>query len=176
MIRNQVIKSMIIKWEGGYSNRPTDKGGPTNFGITQADLAEWYGRQVSASDVRQMDIDTAISIYRKNYWDRAKIYLLPPALWAVVFDAGVNNGINTATKFLQRVISANGIDVVVDCHMGPATATATFKLLAKIGAKAAVNAYCDIRVAYYHDIVDNKPDQREYINGWLRRANSYRVA
>jgi lysozyme family protein len=28
--------SFALRWEGGYSNHPNDRGGETNFGVTHA--------------------------------------------------------------------------------------------------------------------------------------------
>jgi len=33
----------LIEREGGFSNHPADKGGPTKYGITQQTLSEWRG-------------------------------------------------------------------------------------------------------------------------------------
>ena len=44
----------ILRREGGYVNHPADKGGPTNFGITQDTLSRYIGRQALISDVKNL--------------------------------------------------------------------------------------------------------------------------
>ena len=43
--------SDIIRREGGYVNHPDDRGGPTNYGITQATLSEWRRQPVTEFQV-----------------------------------------------------------------------------------------------------------------------------
>ena len=60
---------LTLQFEGGYSDHPADPGGATKYGITQAVLAEWRGRQVSKQEVRDLARSEAEAIYRRNYWD-----------------------------------------------------------------------------------------------------------
>jgi Glycosyl hydrolase 108 len=46
--------AVVLAEEGGYTNDPDDRGGPTNFGITIDDLREWRGTDVTAEDVKNM--------------------------------------------------------------------------------------------------------------------------
>jgi hypothetical protein len=58
----------ILAREGGFVNHPADRGGPTNFGVTQATLASWRGREATIDDVRSLTIDEARDIYRTKYY------------------------------------------------------------------------------------------------------------
>jgi Glycosyl hydrolase 108 len=56
----------VIGREGGYSNHPADKGGPTRWGVTEAVArAHGYG-----GNMRAFPRDEAVAIYRKLYWQR----------------------------------------------------------------------------------------------------------
>ena len=44
----------VIRREGGFVDHPHDRGGPTNFGITQATLSRHLGRPASVADVRRL--------------------------------------------------------------------------------------------------------------------------
>ncbi|MEJ2435465.1 MAG: glycosyl hydrolase 108 family protein [Pseudolabrys sp.] len=59
----------LLAHEGGYTNHPSDPGGPTNFGITIYDYRKYIKRNATAADVRAMTVGEAKAIYRKRYWD-----------------------------------------------------------------------------------------------------------
>lgn len=97
----------LLKREGGYANNSADKGGPTRYGITQQ-TAKAFGY---SGDMRMLPQQTALDIYRKQYWSDPKFYdvsLRYPKLAGKLFDTGVNMGPRTASRFLQRAL--NGLN------------------------------------------------------------------
>jgi lysozyme family protein len=44
----------VLAHEGGYSNHPSDPGGPSNFGITIHDYRRYVKPGATAADVRAM--------------------------------------------------------------------------------------------------------------------------
>ena len=58
--------------EGGYSDNKDDNGGKTNFGITKR-LAVAYGYKGLMKDLSK---ETAIDIYKKEFWDNPKLNLI----------------------------------------------------------------------------------------------------
>ena len=174
-MENAVISQMIAEWEGGYSNSPADSGGPTKYGITQADLTGWLGRHASAQDVQNMGLDTAIKIYRAKYWAPGHLDLLPDALQPAVFNMMVNCGLHTGAAHLQRVLTWLGGSLSVDGVIGRDTAQAVVEVIAAHGAPAVVNAFCDDWDTLYDSIAAAHPRDREFLRGWHRRADSFRV-
>lgn len=121
-----ILIDEVIAREGGYSNHPADRGGPTRWGITQA-VARAHGFADSMCDFPRAD---AVAIYRARYWDGPKFAFvaeLAPRIAAELFDTGVNMGPAVATGFLQRALNAlnrNGrdfADLAVDRRIGPHT-------------------------------------------------------
>ena len=55
---------LLLAHEGGYSNHPSDPGGPTNFGITIFDYRKYVKPGAAAADVRAMTVEEAKRIYR----------------------------------------------------------------------------------------------------------------
>lgn len=90
----------LLGHEGQYSNNPSDPGGATCWGITQA-VARANGY---AGDMRTMPQDVAKQIYRKLYWDAPGIVNLPPGVQFDVFDGAVNSGVGQSIKWLQRAV------------------------------------------------------------------------
>lgn len=55
----------LIQREGGYVNDPTDRGGATKYGITEA-VARANGFK---GNMRDLPLDTAKAIYKKTILD-----------------------------------------------------------------------------------------------------------
>jgi lysozyme family protein len=100
----------VLAHEGGYSNHPSDPGGPTNFGITIAEYRKYAKPNATPSDVKAMRLDEARAIYRSHYWVALGCDDLPVGLDYAVFDYGVNSGIGRAGLVLRRLagISEDG--------------------------------------------------------------------
>ncbi|HEY7229436.1 MAG TPA: glycosyl hydrolase 108 family protein [Pseudolabrys sp.] len=99
-----ICLSHVLAHEGGYTNHPSDPGGPTNFGITIADYRKYIKPHAAARDVRTMTLDEAKLIYRKRYWDAQRCDELPAGIDYAVFDYGVNSGIGHSGKVLRRML------------------------------------------------------------------------
>lgn len=103
----EIAVNQVLKNEGGFVNNPQDKGGATNYGITQA-VAQANGYQ---GDMRKLPINTAIEIYQKQYWIKsgcAPISIYSFNISFLLFDFAVNSGSLNAVKILQQ--SINKID------------------------------------------------------------------
>ena len=148
------IIEQVLEHEGGYVNDPKDLGGETKYGITK--------RFYPDIDIKNLTIEQAKEIYKKDYWDRNRVESLPQELWHIFFDMCVNMGRRTAVKVLQRAANNKGRNIDVDGGLGPAT----------IGALKGVEvdrvrAY---RVKFYVDLITDKPEQEKFFLGWFRRA------
>ncbi len=171
----QVIRTMIARWEGGYSNHPADRGGPTNMGITQRVYGEWLGKPVTAEQVKAMPLAHALAIYRERYWLAANIDRLPEELQPVVFDMAVNHGPGTAVRLLQGALGDLGRHIISDGTIGKVTSGAAAALVAERGARAVVDVLCNRRRAFYQQLIAHDPSQEAFRKGWLARCESYRL-
>jgi lysozyme family protein len=159
---DDALKRLLVH-EGGYSNHPSDPGGPTNFGITIADYRRYVRPDATAADVRAMRIDEAKSIYRARYWDVLRCDELPAGLDYAVFDFGVNSGVSRAAKYLQRLI-----DVPADGRIGDVTLAA----VRKCDAADLVARLCDQRLAF----LEGLKTWPVFGGGWGRRVSEVRAA
>jgi lysozyme family protein len=116
----------LIEREGGFVNHPSDRGGATKYGITEA-VARANGYRGAMRDLPQGE---AAAIYKRLYWLRPRfdqVAKRSEALAAELFDTGVNMGPAVATTFLQRALSAlnrdrkDYPDLVPDGRIGAAT-------------------------------------------------------
>jgi len=65
---DEALRRLLVH-EGGYTNHPSDPGGPTNFGITIYDYRRYVKPGATAADVKAMKVEEAKRIYRAKYWD-----------------------------------------------------------------------------------------------------------
>ena len=150
------IIDIVLEHEGGYVNDPKDLGGETKYGITK--------RFYPDVDIKELTIDGAKEIYKKDYWDRNKCDKLPAELRHIYFDMCVNMGKRTAVKVLQRAAVNRGRDIEVDGGLGPMTLRAILKSNVEL---QRVRAY---RIKYYADLVTRKPDLEKFYYGWFKRG------
>lgn len=165
----------ILRREGGYVNHPADRGGPTNYGITQRTLSGWLGRPASVEEVRTLDEATAREIYERNYLAGPRIDTLPDRVVPFVFDGAVNHGPRRAVMLLQSVINQAGFGPVSeDGLIGPKTRTAVEKADAEM-QDWLLAALVEERRNFYRRIVAASPSQQVFLRGWLNRLNEFDV-
>jgi lysozyme family protein len=86
----------LIGNEGGYSFNPADPGGETMWGVT-ARVARAQGY---AGPMKDLPIDTAKQIAKKEYWDAYQCDQFDARVGFQVFDAAYNGG--HPAQWLQR--------------------------------------------------------------------------
>jgi lysozyme family protein len=129
----------VLKHEGGYTNHPSDPGGPTNFGITIHDYRRYIKTNGTAADVRAMTLADAAKIYRARYWDALRCDELPAGLDYAVFDYGVNSGTGRAAKVMQRLLGLGSGTMMTD---------AVIAGVRKADAQLLLGRLCDERLAF----------------------------
>jgi len=102
----------LLKDEGGYSNDPADKGGPTNYGITIADYRTYINKSGTAQDVKNMTVAQAAKIYKAHYWDALGCDNLPSGVDYTVFDYGVNSGLARPKADLVKFKDKSGVTLI----------------------------------------------------------------
>lgn len=170
---------LILEIEGGYSDHPSDKGGKTNYGITEATLSAAYRAGiVSHNNIKDLTVEEAKTIYKVNYWDKCKCDDLPKPLDLYVFDTAVNCGVGTSAKFLQEVINkvVGANTLAVDGIVGAMTIGAVEGWLSRYKADCTFpvfflcNLFMDRRLQYYSNIVAKNGSQIVFLRGWLNRV------
>lgn len=171
------IESMIkeiLRREGGYVDHPSDRGGPTNFGITQQTLSLYIGRAALVSDVQSLQSDVAAEIYEQNYYYKPGIHKLPGPIQPFVFDSAANHGPRRAIKFVQSVVNEAGRQPPLDTDgaMGPNTRAGAEWALSEMG-EYFLAALIVERRNFYRVIVANNPSQGVFLKGWMNRVNEF---
>jgi len=168
---------IILESEGGFQNRKNDSGNyrpdgvliGTNRGITVRALAAYRNvdpNTITEEDIRNVTDEQAREIFRQNYYFKPKLNELPENIRAAVFDQYILSGPN-AIKILQDI--AGMPEEEQDGKVGPKTIEAIKN------SKITADQYADRRELYFKRVVKKSPEKKESLEGWLNRANKYRI-
>jgi lysozyme family protein len=178
-IPSKVMKMIeeLVGREGGYVDHPSDRGGPTRWGITQATARE-YGY---TGPMRGLPREIALEIYIAIYWIKPKfdrIAQFSTRVASELFDTGVNCGTATATRFLQEALNGLNMqgklyaDIEEDCEIGPNTISAVANYFRKRddadGVMVLLKALDSLQGAYYLTIGRKRQKNEDFMYGWLR--------
>lgn len=166
----------VVMVEGGYSDHPSDTGGKTQFGITEA-VARANGY---AGDMRVLPLATAKTIYKRQYWDTLRlddVDAIAPRVADELFDTAVNMGVGIAGRFLQRVLNAlnrggaDYQDAVIDGVVGPMTVhslRAYIQRRGREGETVLLRALNALQGTRYIEISEGRPQNEAFTYGWFR--------
>jgi lysozyme family protein len=151
----QKIIGRTLEHEGGYVNDPNDAGGETNFGISK--------RSYPTLDIRNLTREAAIEIYKRDYYDAARVELLDSVRvrWKV-FDIQVNTG--KGVRILQRALGLSE-----DGMLGPQTA-AVANAVSVLAEGALLIKIAREQARHYGRRCVKDPTDVAYLDNWLRRA------
>ncbi len=165
----------IIDREGEYSDHPSDKGGPTRWGITEK-VARSKGY---AGDMRALPRQFAAAVYTGAYINGPgfdKVLAVSPRIAEEMIDTGVNMGVSHPGAWLQRILNSlnrqgkDYPDIKVDGQIGPATIAALRALLAKrgtLGETAVMIALTCQQGVRYLDLTEAREQNEDFYFGWL---------
>jgi lysozyme family protein len=166
--------SITSQYEGGYKLDSNDLGGlETYCGITRKNFPDWPGwaivdshKPLSNGDIIPDDglYSLVKQFYYKNFWGRCNLDLCDSQRVSnVVYDWYVHSRAN-AIKEIQKVLGIN-----VDGGCG----TLTIAAINSRNEDVLLPELIAARICYYKEIVAKNPSQKEYLNGWLKRANGF---
>lgn len=169
--------SKVLAHEGGYVNHPDDPGGETYCGISRKNHPEWPGWALIdlSQDKKGLEIESQIAtFYRENFWEKVCGDAFPQAIADELFDCAVNCGTGKAVKIFQEALNLFNRDPVyrplaVDGVLGAATIEA-YMDVSGVTETDIVVCIKVLRVEHYINICRNKPRQRVFLRGWLKRV------
>ena len=169
MTRFEYGLRVILNHEGGVSNHSSDRGGLTNYGVTQKvydDFCRLTGR--NKKPVTEISMDEVEAIYGGYWKDGHCSYLMEP-LDVIHFDSCVNHGTGRANKILQRVLGTDEDGVI-----GKQTMVALHEEVIAVGVSSVCEMYLNERVAFYDRIIAKDPSQKVFEKGWMNRVDHLR--
>jgi lysozyme family protein len=167
----EAMLTTLTHREGGYVDHPSDRGGPTCWGITGA-VARAYGY---TGDMQNLPLHVARGIYATRYWHQPsfdQVNDVSGLLAEELLDTGVNMGTGVAARFLQRALNVLGpYNLTADGAIGPMTLHALKEFLKRRGADgekvlfAMLNAQQSVR---YIELAEKDRSQMDFEYGWQR--------
>lgn len=151
-------------FERGWSDRPADKGGPTNNGITLPVLTQYLGRPASVAELQALTTQQSLDIF-------AKLFIVAPgfdsiedpSLLELVVDCAVNHGSMRPATWLQQ---AAGMPLAQqDGHFGPMSQAA----IAALSPASVYRKVLAARARFYGQIVSHDQSQAQFDGGWMER-------
>ncbi len=159
------IIDRVLKYEGGFTNNPADRGGPTNFGITAAELGRTRGlnRPATVAEIQALTRAEAVNIYQASYIKTPHFDQIADGnLRLIVVDCGVLHGVGRAAKWLQTALG-----VTVDGAVGQQTVNA---LNDPAKGPRAGRGVLTLRFQFIGALLQSDPSQLVFAAGWLNRA------
>lgn len=139
--RFNTLLEMVFADEGGYSNKKNDRGGRTNFGVTQIAMNEYTRkRNLPHKDVENLTREEAKKVLYEDYY--------------------LKSGADKQKDIRDAYVL---FDTAVNFH--PVTAKSMFKK-----AKGDFYKMLDLRYNAHNKEVKDNPKQVEFQKGWLDRV------
>lgn len=167
----------VFGHEGGHSNHKQDRGGETQYGITER-LARKHGWTRPMSELPK---EKSAEICKLEFWDVNRLDMVAAVDIYVaieVFEAGVNMGAKRPAMFLQRALNVANrrgkdyADIKVDGDIGGKTVAALGAHIAKRGRRNLLRMLNALQGAKYIAIAENNPTQEDFVNGWFNRVEA----
>ena len=168
----------VLGIEGGYSNIAADRGGKTNWGITET-LARDYAYQGEMNELSQ---EEAEEIYRLEFWESRLLQLdlvaeLDAPIARELFEQAVNTGTYGNGKRCQRVLNVLNRgellfpDLKVDGWLGDTTRKAIKKLIEAKDSQALLLWLNIVQGCHYFQLCEGDHTQEAFARGWgLKRV------
>jgi len=170
MAQFEIFAKRLLNLEGGYVKHPSDKGGPTKYGVI---LSTWkqYGYDkdrdgdIDEDDIKLLEVKDAKMIAKKIFWDYFNAdHIKNQSIAELLVDWGYNSGRVTAAKKIQQVLQ-----LPVDGLMG----SVTLHSINKANQKQLFDLLKQARKTFIENIVKARPSQQVFYKGWMNRIDDF---
>jgi lysozyme family protein len=164
-----------LGFEGGFVEDKDDLGGATNWGITE-EVARKHGYTGEMQDFPQFK---AIEIYYQDYWYKSQLHDIAKydeRIALELFDTGVNMGVRTAGKFLQRALNCLNREeslfpnLIVDGIIGSNTVEVLLVLGKQQDKEVLLKMLNVLQGVRYIEICEKREVNKKFVRGWFLRV------
>ena len=164
MAKAELLKPFILRWEGGFGDDPLDRGGATNKGITIGTSRNFYGKEATVEQLKNITDEQWLHIFKCGFWDKWKADdINNQSIADIVVDWAWASGTVTSIKQVQKILG-----VAVDGIVGNDTLTA----INTADQRTLFDKIHSRRIEFVENIVKRDPSQTRFLKGWKNRINS----
>ena len=154
---------LTVGHEGGFTLNRADAGnwtgGKVGVGILKGTKYGIAANTYPNEDIKNLTLERAKQLYKRDFWDKAKCDSLPDALRFHVFDVSVNSGVNRGIKTLQQALGVNDDGIIGNQTIGAAKSQNSAELLLR---------FYSFRIAFYTSLSSFST----FGKGWMSRVAS----
>ena len=163
MANANLLVPFIKEHEGGFCIVKGDRGGATNIGVTIDTYRHYYGASKTANDLKNMSSGEWFHIFKAGFWDRWKAdNIRNQSVASILVDWLWASG-KWGIIIPQRILKVKPDGIVGDKTIFAVNAYNQRDLFDYIKTE---------RIAFVHNIVENNPSQKKFLQGWVNRINS----
>ena len=175
-----IALAILIQHEGGYVDHRADPGGATKYGISLRFLKKQQAIKgdidddgdIDADDIKKLTPDDVYKIYAKEFWDEYDLdEIADQKIANILFGMLVNIGPHNAIKLIKK--SANQVLKENILEADGALTPHSIQVINGVDRDKLLFKYKWELSKYYNDLVDRNPKLDVFLNGWLRRLNTY---
>lgn len=169
MARIEELIPKITKWEGGFVNDKTDKGGVTNMGVTISTWKKVGYDKDGDGDIDEQDIKLLtkddFKFVLKKYWDKWSADKIKNQSIAEILVDWVWGSGKWGIQIPQRLLGLKEDGIVGDI---------TISKINSLNQKELFDSIFNARVEFLNNIVKKDISQKKFIKGWLNRLNDFK--
>jgi lysozyme family protein len=166
-------------FEGGWSDHPSDRGGKTKYGLTEATWKK-INKGKPPCPIADITQEQAKAVYWEHYWripgiDKLDQASIPQVILSELFDSSVLHGPNMAIEWLQEsynllrrwdvpALRRDGI-----CGVKTRAAIITHCLRGNDYAYSMLATMRYLRGTFMVSLTERDETQKVFLNGWMKR-------
>ncbi len=158
-----------FSFEGGYSNNKFDRGGKTNYGITEIFMRQYKDAlpEGKIKPIEELTKEDAYNMYFAMWNNKNLGQIRDKALAFVLNDYMINTSEWKVAKRVQRILNNNGENLKVDGIFG----SKTLEAIHNTDKNWLIDQILIDRYNNYRDNVEEDYTQEIFYKGWIKRLN-----
>ena len=169
----ELAQSAVKEVEAGYSDDRNDTGNwvevpgygmrfvGTNHGISAPILQKHLGKIPKREDMEKLTYETAVKIYKKDYWDAQNLSLLcDQSVANVIYDGCVNQGVEGMSQVIRDAAKDQGVNLT-----GNVYSKSNLRRLNSLEQQELFNSIKKFRESRYKQA----PTWNIHGDGWMNR-------